>query len=108
MPLRSRCHWGRCRRRGAADGLVVAGVDHIDTVQYYGPGVVNDLIHEAPYHYPDGLAIVSKVVHDHNGSVSVEQTGETGTVFLVKFPRSQTGIGDSLEAEVNEPNSSPA
>jgi signal transduction histidine kinase len=55
-----------------------------------------------------GLAIVSKVIHDHYGSVSVEQTGETGTVFLVRFPRSQSGIGDSLEAEVNEPNRSPA
>ncbi len=55
-----------------------------------------------------GLAIVSKVVHDHYGSISVEETGETGTVFLVKFPRSQSGIGDSLKAEVNEPNRSPA
>jgi signal transduction histidine kinase len=43
-----------------------------------------------------GLAIVSKIIHDHYGSVSVEYTGETGTVFLVKFPRSQSGIGDSL------------
>jgi signal transduction histidine kinase len=55
-----------------------------------------------------GLAIVSKVIHDHYGSISVEQTSETGTVFLVRFPRSQSGIGDSLEAEVNEPNRSPA
>jgi signal transduction histidine kinase len=55
-----------------------------------------------------GLAIVSKVVHDHYGSISVEETGETGTVFLVRFPRSQSGIGDSQEAEVNEPNRSPA
>jgi signal transduction histidine kinase len=43
-----------------------------------------------------GLAIVSKIIHDHYGSVCVEQTGESGTVFLIKFPRSQTGIGDSL------------
>jgi signal transduction histidine kinase len=55
-----------------------------------------------------GLAIVNKVVHDHYGSISIEQTGESGTVFLVRFPRSQSGIGDSLEAEVNEPNRSPA
>jgi pyridoxine 4-dehydrogenase len=40
---------------------VAAGVDHIDTAQYYGPGTVNDLIREALYPYPDGLAIVSKV-----------------------------------------------
>jgi aryl-alcohol dehydrogenase-like predicted oxidoreductase len=40
---------------------VAAGVDHIDTAQYYGPGTVNELIREALYPYPDGLAIVSKV-----------------------------------------------
>ena len=45
---------------------VAAGVDHIDTAQYYGPGAVNDLIREALYPYPDGLALVSKVADpDH-------------------------------------------
>ena len=40
---------------------VAAGIDHIDTAQYYGPDVVNDLIREALYPYPSELAIVSKV-----------------------------------------------
>jgi len=40
---------------------VDAGVDHIDTAQYYGPGVVNQLIREALSPYPDRLALVSKV-----------------------------------------------
>ena len=40
---------------------VAAGIDHIDTAQYYGPDVVNDLIREALYPYPGELAIVSKV-----------------------------------------------
>src|SRR6202162_6520462 len=40
---------------------VDAGVDHIDTAQYYGPRVVNELIREALFPYPDGLALVSKV-----------------------------------------------
>jgi aryl-alcohol dehydrogenase-like predicted oxidoreductase len=40
---------------------VAAGVDHIDTAQYYGPGTVNQLIREGLHPYPDGLAIVSKV-----------------------------------------------
>ena len=40
---------------------VDAGVDHIDTAQYYGPGVVNELIREALFPYPDDLALVSKV-----------------------------------------------
>jgi aryl-alcohol dehydrogenase-like predicted oxidoreductase len=40
---------------------VAAGVDHIDTAQYYGAGTVNQLIREALHPYPDGVAIVSKV-----------------------------------------------
>jgi pyridoxine 4-dehydrogenase len=40
---------------------VKAGVDHIDTAQFYGAGTVNQLIREALHPYPDGLAIVSKV-----------------------------------------------
>jgi len=40
---------------------VERGVDHIDTAQYYGPDIVNELIHEALYPYPPELVIVSKV-----------------------------------------------
>jgi nitrogen-specific signal transduction histidine kinase len=34
-----------------------------------------------------GLAIVNKVIHDHGGSVALEQTSLAGTTFLVKLPR---------------------
>ncbi|MEY2515304.1 MAG: pyridoxine 4-dehydrogenase [bacterium] len=37
------------------------GVDHLDTSQYYGPAVVNELIRDALAPYPAGLRIVSKV-----------------------------------------------
>ncbi|MDF2823863.1 MAG: oxidoreductase [Mycobacterium sp.] len=40
---------------------VELGVDHIDTAQFYGPDVANQLIREALHPYPDNLAIVSKV-----------------------------------------------
>jgi pyridoxine 4-dehydrogenase len=40
---------------------VELGVNHIDTAQYYGPDVSNELICAALYPYPDDLAIVSKV-----------------------------------------------
>ena len=40
---------------------VEAGVDHIDTSDYYGPFVVNELIREALHPYPDGLTLVTKV-----------------------------------------------
>jgi aryl-alcohol dehydrogenase-like predicted oxidoreductase len=37
------------------------GVDHIDTSQYYGPDVVNDLIRDALHPYPENLKLVTKV-----------------------------------------------
>jgi pyridoxine 4-dehydrogenase len=37
------------------------GVDHVDTAQFYGPDVVNDLIREALHPYPDGLRLATKV-----------------------------------------------
>ena len=40
---------------------VELGVNHIDTAQYYGPDVVNNLIREALYPYPEDLVLVSKV-----------------------------------------------
>ena len=40
---------------------VELGVDHIDTAQYYSPGVANELIRTALHPYPAGLALVSKV-----------------------------------------------
>jgi pyridoxine 4-dehydrogenase len=40
---------------------VEAGVNHIDTAQFYGPDVANDLIREALHPYPDDLVLVSKV-----------------------------------------------
>jgi aryl-alcohol dehydrogenase-like predicted oxidoreductase len=52
---------------------VSAGVNHIDTADYYGPGMVNDLIREALYPYPDGLAIVSKVAVSGAGRASDHQ-----------------------------------
>ncbi len=48
---------------------VELGANHIDTAQYYGPDVANELIHEALYPYPDDLVLVSKVgaARDANG-----------------------------------------
>src|SRR5271170_7455654 len=40
---------------------VASGVNHIDTSDYYGPFVTNELIREALHPYPDGLVIVTKV-----------------------------------------------
>jgi aryl-alcohol dehydrogenase-like predicted oxidoreductase len=40
---------------------VGAGVTHIDTSDFYGPHVVNEIIREALHPYPDDLRIVTKV-----------------------------------------------
>ena len=37
------------------------GIIHIDTSDFYGPHVTNEIIHEALYPYPDGLHLVTKV-----------------------------------------------
>jgi aryl-alcohol dehydrogenase-like predicted oxidoreductase len=67
---------------------VAAGVDHIDTAQYYGPGTVNELIREALYPYPDGLAIVSKVAARRDAG---------GTLLRFDEPNERRqGIADNL------------
>lgn len=40
---------------------VASGVNHIDTSDFYGPYVTNQIIREALHPYPDGLVIVTKV-----------------------------------------------
>src|SRR5215469_12681452 len=47
---------------------VELGVDHIDTAQYYGPDVSNELIRAALFPYPDDLALVSKVGARRDGT----------------------------------------
>src|ERR1700761_3616538 len=40
---------------------VAAGVNHIDTSDYYGPHVTNQIIKQALHPYPDDLIIVTKL-----------------------------------------------
>jgi pyridoxine 4-dehydrogenase len=40
---------------------VASGVDHIDTSDYYGPHITNQLIRAALHPYPDDLVIVTKI-----------------------------------------------
>jgi pyridoxine 4-dehydrogenase len=57
--------WGPPRDVDAAIEVlreaVAAGVNHIDTSDYYGPHVTNQIIKRALHPYPDGLVIVTKV-----------------------------------------------
>src|ERR1700751_2355879 len=64
--------------RNRADAVAVLreavdrGVDHIDTAQYYGPDVVNELIREALHPYPPELVLVSKVGARRTASGGIE------------------------------------
>jgi len=80
------------------------GVDHIDTSDYYGPYVVNDLIREALHPYPPELVLVTKVgarrtddgawlpafapdeiksaVHDNLGRLGIERLGGVNLRFM--------------------------
>jgi len=57
--------WGPPRDLDAAIAVlreaVASGVNHIDTSDYYGPHVTNQIIKQALHPYPDGLVIVTKV-----------------------------------------------
>ncbi len=57
--------WGPPRDTDAAIAVlreaVAAGVNHIDTSDFYGPHVTNQIIRQALHPYPDGLVIVTKV-----------------------------------------------
>ena len=57
--------WGPPRDHAAALAVlreaVRLGINHIDTADFYGPHVSNDLIREALSPYPEDLAIVTKI-----------------------------------------------
>ena len=57
--------WGPPRDMDAAVAVlkeaVASGVNHIDTSDFYGPHVTNQIIRQALHPYPDGLVIVTKV-----------------------------------------------
>jgi pyridoxine 4-dehydrogenase len=57
--------WGPPRDMDAAVAVlreaVASGVNHIDTSDFYGPHVTNQIIKQALHPYPDGLVICTKV-----------------------------------------------
>ena len=55
---------------------VELGVDHIDTAEFYGHGLANDLIRAALWPYPDDLALVSKVGAVREGRLVAAQRPE--------------------------------
>src|SRR5215471_9061157 len=65
MQLAGPAVWGPPRDTDAAIAIlreaVKSGVNHIDTSDFYGPHVTNQIIRKALHPYPKGLVIVTKV-----------------------------------------------
>ncbi|PCE23319.1 oxidoreductase [Paraburkholderia acidicola] len=67
---------------------IALGVDHIDTSDFYGPHVTNQIIREALHPYPDDLLIVTKI-----GA----RRGEDGAWIPAQEPEEiERGIHDNL------------
>lgn len=101
---------------------VEAGVDHIDTAQYYGPDVANALLREALHPYPEQLVLVSKVgarrddtgawlpwdrpedlrqgIEDNLRSLGVEQLGAVNLRLLDPGHDSGVPFDEQLDAMV--------
>ena len=66
--------FGPPRDRDAAVAVlraaVAAGINHIDTSDYYGPHVTNQIIREALSPYPDDLVLVTKIGARRGGDAS--------------------------------------
>jgi pyridoxine 4-dehydrogenase len=97
---------------------VAAGVDHIDTCDYYGPHVTNEIIREALHPYPEQLLLVTKIAarRGADGSwlpalspVELTQAVEDNlrnlgldVLEIVNF-RSMTGVHAPAEGSIEAP-----
>ena len=65
MQLAGKQVWGPPRDMDGAVAVlreaVASGVNHIDTSDFYGPHVTNQIIRQALHPYPEGLVIVTKL-----------------------------------------------
>lgn len=66
------------------------GVNHIDTAQFYGPNVSNELIREALHPYPENLVLVSKV--------GAERDAQGGWIPTQRPEQLRKGVEDNLRS----------
>jgi aryl-alcohol dehydrogenase-like predicted oxidoreductase len=69
---------------------VELGVDHIDTAQYYGPDVANEILREALGPIPESIALVSKV--------GAQRDEKGGWVPAQRPEQLRSGVEDNLRA----------
>ncbi len=86
--------WGPPRDRDTALAVlrraVELGVNHIDTAQFYGDGVANELIRAALRPYPENLALVSKV--------GAERDADGGFIPAQRPEQLRAGVEANLRA----------
>src|SRR5580692_4202937 len=84
--------WGPPRDVEAAIAVlreaVASGVNHIDTSDYYGPHVTNQIIKRALHPYSDGLFIVTKV--------GARREADKSWVHALSRPELIAGVHDNL------------
>ncbi|MEZ0366567.1 aldo/keto reductase [Mycobacterium sp. pUA109] len=71
-------HTDRASALAVLRRAIELGINHIDTAEFYGDGVVNELIRAALHPYPEQLVLVSKVgaVHDGRTGLMLAQRPE--------------------------------
>src|SRR6516162_33844 len=84
--------WGPPKDPNAAVAVlrevVAAGVNHIDTSDFYGPHITNQIIRQALHPYPENLVIVTKVS---------ARRGEDGSWLPAMSPKELTqAVHDNL------------
>jgi pyridoxine 4-dehydrogenase len=93
IQLAGRAAFGPPRDRDEAisvlRAVVDAGITHIDTSDYYGPHVVNDLIREALHPYPQQLRIATKV--------GARRTADGGWPAAISRPELIQAVHDNLK-----------
>jgi len=74
---------------------VASGVNHIDTSDFYGPHVTNQIIKQALHPYPDDLVIVTKVVSLFTAS-AVAQSGAASLAHIMTNRTNSDEMGNHL------------
>jgi pyridoxine 4-dehydrogenase len=69
---------------------VELGVDHIDTAQYYGPDVANEILRAALHPFPQDIALVSKV--------GARRDGKGGWLPAQRPDELRSGVLDNLRS----------
>ncbi len=90
--------------------VIELGINHIDTAQFYGPNVANELIREALRPYPEDLALVSKVGarrDDQGGWLPAQEPDDLRASIEENLRSLGTDRLAAVNLRVHDPDASP-